>query len=42
MGRSFLFEGMDDGLIDKLVDLAKNGTIAMNVPEVFKHFKRYK
>ena len=41
-GTEFLFEGMDDGLIDELVDLAENGTIATNIPEVFKHFQRYK
>jgi len=40
-GTEFLFEGMDDGLIDELIDLAKNGTIAVNVPEVFKQFQRY-
>jgi hypothetical protein len=39
-GQEYDISGMDDGVLDQLLELAKNGTVAAELPEVFKAFER--
>ncbi|KAF1846860.1 uncharacterized protein K460DRAFT_392349 [Cucurbitaria berberidis CBS 394.84] len=39
-GKKYLLSGMEESLLDELVQLAMNGTVAADIPEGFKKFEK--